>query len=281
MTRGLDWLSDATVEPVPVLWCGEEKADDVKAEFVRFSDLQMDESLVHVVRICDVCRRCRSPSGGGGSRCPARGGRSAGRFSSGSRTISTIRPATLSPGSGLSRRISRSSAFFTRTSPAVNMWAASVRVAHAICCCRTDWPDRCDVEHDRELTVTKSRNRDIQQQGETYHLAFDCVRYAKTAPPPPKTRAKEAPSREEVWQHMRENPGIGKTAARQALRLLAGRHGRVQDGLGSVRGVRRRRRRRWWWGWCRWCRWWRWRPWHDGSPSSEASTDHAARMLCR
>ena len=54
MSIGKDWLTDERIQPVPAVWIGEERRDDIKAEFSCFEELKMSQDLVRVGSVADV-----------------------------------------------------------------------------------------------------------------------------------------------------------------------------------------------------------------------------------
>ena len=54
MSTGKDWSTNKPIQPVPAVWIGEERRDDIKAEFSCFEELQMNQDLVRVGSVADV-----------------------------------------------------------------------------------------------------------------------------------------------------------------------------------------------------------------------------------
>ena len=51
-TRGKDWLDpEVSADPVPIIWVGEERPEDIRAEFDAFD---IDHDMIHVVSVDDV-----------------------------------------------------------------------------------------------------------------------------------------------------------------------------------------------------------------------------------
>ena len=176
MTRGEDFRGEP-IQPVRTLWIGEERKDDVCAEFARFADLEMDQSLVHVVSIRDVAKV---------------------------EDLHTViaalgvKLAIIDPLSDLVRLSNNN--YATAREAVSRIWprspdVAMVGILHAsksggyvgsvgqggACDLLIDYaaPDLSNSPSYRELRVVKSRCRDAQQQGAAYYLDFDGLRYSE------------------------------------------------------------------------------------------------------
>ena len=218
MTRGEDFRGEP-IQPVRTLWIGEERPDDVCAEFGRFADLDMDQSLVHVVSIRDA------------------------KVEDLHTVIAAlgVKLAIIDPLSDLVRLSNNN---YANAREAVSrIWPRSPDVAivgilHAsksggyvgsvgqggACDLLIDYaaPDLSNSPSYRELRVVKSRCRDAQQQGAAYYLEFDGLRYSEVEKIEPESRAQDGPAQAAIWEFLRANPHTSKTATARHFEIKPG-----------------------------------------------------------
>ena len=219
MTRGEDFRGEP-IQPVRTLWIGEERKDDVCAEFGRFADLEMDQSLVHVVSIRDVAKV---------------------------EDLHTViaalgvKLAIIDPLSDLVRLSNNN--YATAREAVSRIWprspdVAMVGILHAsksggyvgsvgqggACDLLIDYaaPDLSNSPSYRELRVVKSRCRDAQQQGAAYYLDFDGLRYSEVEKIEPESRAQDGPAQAAIWEFLRANPDTSKTATARHFEIKPG-----------------------------------------------------------
>ena len=219
MTRGEDFRG-APIQPVRTLWIGEERKDDVCAEFGRFADLEMDQSLVHVVSIRDVAKV------------------------EDLHTVIAALGVKLAIIDPLSDLVRLSNNNYANAREAVSrIWprspdVAMVGILHAsksggyvgsvgqggACDLLIDYaaPDLSNSPSYRELRVVKSRCRDAQQQGAAYYLDFDGLRYSEVEKIEPESRAQDGPAQAAIWEFLRANPDTSKTATARHFEIKPG-----------------------------------------------------------
>ena len=219
MTRGEDFRGEP-IQPVRTLWIGEERKDDVCAEFGRFADLAMDQSLVHVVSIRDVAKV------------------------EDLHTVIAALGVKLAIIDPLSDLVRLSNNNYANAREAVSrIWprspdVAMVGILHAsksggyvgsvgqggACDLLIDYaaPDLSNSPSYRELRVVKSRCRDAQQQGAAYYLDFDGLRYSEVEKIEPESRAQDGPAQAAIWEFLRANPDASKTATARHFEIKPG-----------------------------------------------------------
>ena len=231
---GKDWMTDEPIRPVPAIWVGEERRDDIKAEFSCFEELQMDQDLVRVASVADVhdVSDLHDVIRSIGAKvvvidpvADLINVRTAGS------TYREMRQALLAL-----RPLERDVAVIgvlhskRRSTDSVSSYIGSAGQGGA-CDLLLDFtnPQRGGDNSYRLLKVSKSRCRAAQVQGTLYPLSFDGVRYREADEPRAPIRGREVPTENDLRTYLGENPGTGKTAT--------ARHFRITPGGSSAYGV--------------------------------------------
>ena len=228
---GRDWMTDAPIQPVPAIWIGEERRDDIEAEFTCFEELQMDQDLVRVASVADVqdVSDLHDVVRSIGAKvvvidpvADLVNVRTAGStYREMRQALLALRP--LEPDVAVIGVLHSA----RRSTDSVSSYIGSAGQGGA-CDLLLDFtnPQQCGDDSYRLLKVSKSRCRAAQVQGTLYPLSFDGLRYREADEPRAPTRGKDVPTEADVRAYLRENRGTGKTAT--------ARHFGITPGVGEL-----------------------------------------------
>ena len=244
MSIGKDWLTDERIQPVPAVWIGEERRDDIKAEFSCFEELQMNQDLVRVGSVADVhdvadlhdvIRNIGAKIVVIDPVADLVNVRTAGS------TYREMRQALLAlrpPEADVAMIGVLHSG--RRSTDSVSSYIGSAGQGGA-CDLLLDLtnPQKGGDNAYRLLKVSKSRCRAAQIQGTRYRLSFDGLRYREADEPRAPTRGRDVPAEDDVRAYLRENPDTGKTATARHFGITPGgssAYGSFSESFDRVRG---------------------------------------------
>ena len=245
MSTGKDWSTNKPIQPVPAVWIGEERRDDIKAEFSCSEELQMNQDLVRVGSVADVhevadlhdvIRSIRTKivvidpvadlvmvrTGGSTYRAMKRA----------ILDLCPPEPDVAVIGVLHSGR---------RSTDSVSSYIGSAGQGGA-CDLLLDFTNPQKGGADNSyclLKVSKSRCRAAQIQGTRYALSFNGWRYRVADEPRAPTRGRDVPAEDDVRAYLRENPDTGKTATARHFGITPGgssAYGSFSELFDRVRG---------------------------------------------
>ena len=211
-TNGRDWLDpEHRIQPVRVLWVGEERHEDIRAEFDAFDP---HLAMIDSVSVDDVLSAADLPAA-----MAALGARVAVVDPIGDllrlqdeRSYSAVRAALrqLVPRTDRTSVIGIMHAHREREMRAdsVSSYYGSVGFG-SVCDLLLDFKLVKDHDTQRVLRVAKSRCRAAQKQGTQYFLEFDGNRFTTAQP---VASASPVPTADDIRSYKRANPATGKTA---------------------------------------------------------------------
>ncbi len=225
---GRDWLTDEPINPVPAVWIGEERRDDIKAEFSCFEELRMDQDLVRVVSVADVheVSDLHDVIRNIGAKlividpvADLVSVRAAGNnYAAMRQAVLALRPHE--PDVAVIGVLHSA----RRSTDGVSSYIGSAGQGGA-CDLLLDFtnPQKGGTDDSyRLLKVSKSRCRAVQIQGTLYPLSFDGLRYRVADEPRARTRGRDVPTEDDVRAYLCENPGTGKTATARHFGITPG-----------------------------------------------------------